>query len=143
MPLHLIKLSVGSDSVADHEAWVEERVRERVIKGESARWRHVTRMVPSRAAEIVDGGSLYWVIKGQVAARQRLLEIEPFVDVDGIGRCRLWMDPELVKVSPRPMRPFQGWRYLADKDAPEDLGASGAGAMPEALRRALGELGLL
>jgi hypothetical protein len=143
MPLHLIKLCVGEDSVASLEAWVEERVRERVAQGGPARSRHITRMVPTRAAEIVDGGSLYWVIRGQLAARQRILEIEPFVDADGIGRCRLWLDPAVIKVSPRPMRPFQGWRYLADKNAPADLGSSGAAAMPEQLRRELGELGLL
>ena len=143
MPLHLIKLCVGADSIADLEEWIEERVRERLARREAARSLHVTRMAPSRAAEIVGGGSLYWIIKGQLSARQRLIEIEPFVDADGIGRCRLWLDPKLVKVSPRPMRPFQGWRYFAAKDAPPDLGRSGAGRMPEELRRALGELGLL
>ena len=102
-------------------------------------------MAPKRAAELIDGGSLYWVIKGQLAARQRLLEVEPFVDADGVRRCRLWLDPEVTPVRPRPMRPFQGWRYFAPKDAPPDLDAAaeGAGAMPEELRRALGELGLL
>ena len=102
-------------------------------------------MVPSRALELVDGGSLYWVIKGQLAARQRLLEIEPFVGDDGIRRCRLWLDPDVAPIRPRPMRPFQGWRYLAEEYAPADLTAAGAGAadMPEELRRALGELGLL
>ena len=139
MPLHLIKLCVGADSIADLEEWVEQRVRER----KAPRSLHVTRMTPTRAAEIVDGGSLYWVIKGQLAARQQVLEIEPFVDTDGIGRCRLWLAPQVVKVAPRPFRAFQGWRYLQDKDAPYDLGASGAAEMPEELRRTLGELGLL
>ena len=143
MPLHLIKLCVGADSVADLEEWVGERVRERKAKREAPRSLHVTRMTPTRAAEIVDGGSLYWVIKGQLAARQQVLEIEPFVDTDGIGRCRLWLAPQVVKVAPRPFRAFQGWRYLQDKDAPYDLGASGAAEMPEELRRTLGELGLL
>jgi hypothetical protein len=145
MPLHLIKLCVGAESIADLEEWVAERVAERRRRGGSPRSQHVTRMVPTRAAELVDGGSLYWVIKGQLAARQRLIEIEPFVDKDGIGRCRLWLDPEVTPVRPRPMRPFQGWRYFAETDAPSDLAAAGAGAadMPEALRRELGELGLL
>jgi hypothetical protein len=142
LPLHLIKLCVGAESVADLEEWVEERVAERVASGEPPRSRHVTRMVPTRAAEIVDGGSLYWIIKGQLAARQRILEIEPFVDTDGIGRCRLWLGREVVKVAPRPFRAFQGWRYFQAKDAPPDLAAGGAD-MPEELRRALGELGLL
>ena len=102
-------------------------------------------MVPKRAAELVDGGSLYWVIKGLISARQRLTAIEPFVDKDGIGRCRLALEPKVVAVAPRPMRAFQGWRYFAAEDAPPDLAAAGAGAaaMPEELRRALGELGLL
>jgi hypothetical protein len=145
MPLHLIKLCVGAESIADLEEWVAERVAERVRRGGAPRSQHVTRMVPTRAAELVDGGSLYWIIKGQLSARQRLMEIEPFVDVDGVGRCRLWLDPEIVPVRPRPFRAFQGWRYFADKDAPPDLAAAGAGAadMPEELRRELGELGLL
>jgi hypothetical protein len=143
MPLHLIKLCVGAESIADLEEWIEERVRERVAQGGSRRSQHVTRMVPTRAAEIVGGGSLYWIIKGQLCARQRVLEIEPFLDVDGIGRCRIWLDPKVVKVAPRPFRAFQGWRYFSDNDAPADLGKSGAAQMPEELRRALGELGLL
>ena len=74
-----------------------------------------------------------------------MLGIEPFVDTDGVGRCRLWLAPEVVHVSPRPYRAFQGWRYLAPPDAPPDLAEAGRGAteMPEALRRELGELGLL
>ena len=102
-------------------------------------------MVPKRVEELTDGGSLYWVIKGQIAARQKLLEIRPFTDADGIGRCHLVLEPNVTPVHPRPCRPFQGWRYLAAKDAPPDLGkSSGAIAeMPEELRRELRELGLL
>jgi hypothetical protein len=145
MPLHMLKLCVGADSIADLEQWVSQRVAERLRVGGSRRSQHVTRMVPKRLAEILDGGSLYWVIKGQIAARQRLLEIEPFVDIDGVGRCRLWLEPEVVHVSPRPYRAFQGWRYFEAKDAPADLATIGEGveAMPEQLRRELGELGLL
>jgi hypothetical protein len=145
MALHLIKLCVGAESIADLEQWIAERVRKRVRSGGVSRSLHVTRMVPTRAAELVDGGSLYWVIKGQLSARQRLIEIEPFVDADGVGRCRLWLDRKVVPVRPRPYRAFQGWRYLAGKDAPPDLDKSGTGAadMPEELRRTLGELGLL
>ena len=73
---------------------------------------HVTRMVPKRDDEILAGGSLYWVIKGEIAAREKIIGIEPFRDKDGIGRCRIVMQPKVIAVSPRPMRPFQGWRYL-------------------------------
>ena len=145
MTLHLIKLCVGADSIADLEEWIAERMAERRRLGELQRHAHVTRMVPKRAEELVAGGSLYWVIRGQISARQRLLQVEPFVDAEGIGRCRLWLEPQVVAVAPRPMRAFQGWRYFADKDAPPDLEAVGAGAaaMPEELRRTLGALGLL
>ena len=145
MTLHLVKLCVGADSIADLEEWIAERMAERRRVGEFERHAHITRMTPRRAEELVNGGSLYWVIKGLISARQKLLEIDPFVDAAGIGRCRLWLEPRVVAVAPRPMRAFQGWRYFAGKDSPPDLDAAGVGAaaMPEALRRTLGELGLL
>jgi hypothetical protein len=85
------------------------------------------------------------VIRGEIAARQKLIGIEPFRDADGIGRCRLILQPKVYPVSPRPMRPFQGWRYLTEADAPPDLGkaAESIAAMPEPMRRELRELGLL
>ena len=143
MPLHLLKLCVGAESIKDLEDWVAERQGERRRRKEAAEHIHTTRMVPKRIAELRDGGSLYWVIKGQVAARQRLEGHEDFRDGDGIERCRLWLGRDLVSVACRPMRPFQGWRYLKESDAPADLDASGFAAMPETLRRELGALGLL
>jgi hypothetical protein len=102
-------------------------------------------MVPKRATELTDGGSLYWVIRGEVMCRQRIRDVRPFRDKDGIGRCGLVLDSKPVLVQPRPYRAFQGWRYLAVKDAPPDLDkvAKGAAAMPETLRRELRELGLM
>ena len=103
-------------------------------------------MAPKRAAELTDGGSLYWVIRGEIAAREKIVGIEPFRDKDGIGRCRIVMQPKVIAVSPRPMRPFQGWRYLKEDAVPPDLtktSASGLAAMPEPMRRELRELGLL
>jgi hypothetical protein len=144
MPLHLIKLCVGAESIEDLEQWIAERVAERKKRGEPPLSQHVTRMTPKRGADLLDGGSLYWVIRGHLSARQTLVGIEPFTDADGIGRCRLWLDPEVAPVSPRPFRPFQGWRYLKPADAPPDLGdRTGVARMPEALRRELSALGLL
>ena len=102
-------------------------------------------MVPKRAEEILGGGSLYWVIKGQLACRQVLVGIRPFTDREGIGRCHLVLEPKVVPVEPRPYRPFQGWRYLEHKDAPRDLtrGSGDLARMPESMRRALADLGLL
>jgi hypothetical protein len=102
-------------------------------------------MVPKRDVELLDGGSLYWVIKGEIAVREKLIAIEPFRDSEGINRCRLVMQPKVFTVAARPLRPFQGWRYLTDKDAPADLGKAAASieAMPEPMRRELRELGLL
>jgi len=102
-------------------------------------------MIPKRLDELMDGGSLYWVIKGQIAARQRLLEIRPFVDGEGISRCHLIVEPIVVPVMPRPHRPFQGWRYLNGHEAPADLTRKDAQIidMPETMRRELRDLGLL
>jgi hypothetical protein len=143
--LHLLKLCVGCDSIRDLEDWIEENRAHHRRLGRAYEQTHTTRMVPKRLDAIVDGGSLYWVIKGQIACRQRLTAIRPFTDSDGIGRCRLVIEPVVVAVEPRPCRPFQGWRYLDTKDAPRDLGrASGdLAAMPETLRRELVDLGLL
>ena len=145
MPLHLIKLAVGCDSVKELKARVAERARAARLGRKPLRHVHITRMTPKREAELLDGGSLYWVIRGEIAAREKLIGIEPFRDKEGINRCRLVMQPKVIAVMPRPMRAFQGWRYLTAKDAPPDLAAAALGVaeMPEQLRRELRELGLL
>ena len=145
MPLHLIKLCVGCDSVQDLREWIAEKLKDKKRRKQPLEHIHTTRMMPKRADELVDGGSLYWVIRGEVLCRQRLVAVRPFVDKDGIGRCRLVLEPRLVLTEPRPYRAFQGWRYLAVKDAPKDLAraAPGAAKMPEGLRRELRGLGLL
>jgi hypothetical protein len=145
MSLHLIKLCVGCESITDLEEWIEENRAVHRRLGRDYEQTHTTRMVPKRVSELLGGGSLYWVIKGQVAARQTLLDVRPFADGDGIGRCRLVLDPKVVAVEPRPYRPFQGWRYLVAKDAPRDIDgkAGDLAKMPEDMRRELAELGLL
>src|SRR5918998_1876841 len=145
MALHLIKLCVGCDSISDLEEWIEENRALHRRLGRDYEQTHTTRMVPKRIDALLDGGSLYWVIKGQVACRQRLLCVRPFTDGDGIGRCHLVLEPIVIPVRPRPCRPFQGWRYFGASVAPGDLAPGGGdlGAMPETLRRELVELGLL
>ena len=146
MPLHLIKLAVGCDSVRELKQWVAERMATAKKKGLPQRHIHITRMTPKREDDILAGGSLYWVIRGEVAAREKIIALEPFRDKDGIGRCRIVMQPKVIAVSPRPMRPFQGWRYLKPDSAPPDhdkISAKGVAAMPEPLRRELRDLGLL
>jgi hypothetical protein len=145
MPLHLIKLCVGCDSVADLEDWIKLKLKEKKKRGAKSEHIHTTRMVPKRAEELTAGGSLYWVIRGQIAVRERILAIRPFTDKDGINRCRVVLDGKLVLVEPRPRAAFQGWRYLEAKDAPRDLSraAPGAARMPEQMRRELQQLGLL
>jgi hypothetical protein len=145
MPLHLIKLCVGCDSISDLEEWIEENQAHYRRLGRAYEQTHTTRMVPKRMSELVGGGSLYWVIRGQVSCRQRLVAVRPFTDSGGIGRCHLVLEPSVVPVEPRPCRPFQGWRYLDGKVAPRDLGGQSGdlAEMPEGMRRALAELGLL
>ena len=145
MPLHLIKLCVGAESLGDLRQWMAERMAEARRSRAPLRHAHTTRMAPKRTQEILDGGSLYWVVKGLISARQRIVGLDPFMDKDGIGRCRIWLDGTVVAVAPRPMRAFQGWRYYPANDAPPDIGESGPGlaAMPEGMRRELASLGLL
>ena len=145
MPLHLVKLCVGCDSVADLEDWIGQKLKDKKKRGQKPEHIHTTRMVPKRADELTAGGSLYWVVRGQIACRERILAIRPFTDKDGIRRCRVVLDGKVVLVEPRPRSAFQGWRYLEAKDAPRDLSraAPGATKMPEQMRRELRELGLL
>jgi hypothetical protein len=144
MPLHILKLCVGCDSIEDLEEWIALKSAEARRAGRAPEHRHTTRMVPKRVEELLDGGSLYWVIRGNVQVRQRILDIRPFTDGDGIGRCRIVLDQQTVPTDWQPRRAFQGWRYLNPQDAPPDLG-SGAGLrdLPPELRRDLADLGLL
>ena len=137
MALHLLKLCVGVGEVDELRAWQERRL---ASGGEIF---HITRMVPRREAELLAGGSLYWVIKGRIQCRQRLLEIRTFTDGEGIRRCRLVLDRDLVLTRSQPRRAFQGWRYLDAKDAPRDLPAGSGDGLPAAMRAELAELGLL
>jgi hypothetical protein len=145
MPLHLIKLCVAVDTISELKEWIEQRLREKRRKRQPAEHIHTTRMFPTRKEELLDGGSLYWVIRGEIACRERLIDVRPFVDKEGVKRCRLVMDGKVVPVMPKPRGPFQGWRYLPANEAPADLAKSGKGVaqLPEALRRELRELGLL
>src|ERR1700758_5233770 len=128
MALHLIKLCVGCDSIADLEGWIKQKLKQKARHGQKVEHIHTTRMVPKRADELITGGSLYWVIRGQVTCRERILDIRPFTDKDGIGRCRVVLDGKLVLVEPRPRGAFQGWRYLQANEAPRDLARAAPGA---------------
>ncbi len=145
MSLNLIKLCVGCDSVDELRGWIRQRLRDKKARGLPREHVHTTRMVPKRAEELLDGGSLFWVIRGELCCRQSLKDLRVVRGKDGIQRCELVLEPKVVLVQPRPCRPFQGWRYLPGKEAPADLDAAAPGArmMPEPLRRELRELGLL
>ena len=142
--VNLVKLCVGADEVADLELWQDRRRAEATARGEAYRPTHVTRMWPKRADEVLAGGSLYWVFKGQILARQRIVALEPREGADGITRCAIVMEDEIVRTRAAPRRPFQGWRYLAPEDAPPDLpkGRAGEDDLPDELRLALAEIGL-
>jgi hypothetical protein len=147
MALHLIKLCVGAESIEDLASWQAERLQERRRAGEKRpNLFHRTFQSPKRRDELLDGGSLYWVIKGIVQVRQPLLDIAEGHKEDGTPCCLLILKNELIAVRPTPRRPFQGWRYLSQTEAPPDLkrgAASGITAMPPKLRKQLAELGLL
>lgn len=139
--LHLIKLCVG---VRDVE---HLRSLQRARLATDPPLRHRTRNVPRRSGELLAGGSLYWVIAGTLRVRQRLLDIVEVPQASGGPHCMLILDPHLVLVEPRQMKPFQGWRYLDPAAAPPDLptrrAATGTAQLPESLREALAALCLL
>ena len=135
--VNLLKLCVGAESVEDLTGWQADRF------GTGTPF-HVTRMWPKRADEVLAGGSLYWVFKGLVLCRQRIVGLEERLGADGISRCAILLDPQAVRVEPMPKRPFQGWRYLDPKDAPADLrpGREAEANLPRDLAAALAEIGL-
>lgn len=143
MPLHMVKLCVGVESLAQLKGRLDQ-LRGRCPEGVALEVAITTKSSPKRASEMA-GGSLYWVIKGQIVARQAILKIQ----TEGEGaasRCLLVLAGDLVEVSPRPRRAFQGWRYLEAGDAPADIGGGvteGLDEMPEELRQELASLGLL
>lgn len=107
--------------------------------------RHVTRSFPTRAEELLRGGSIYWVIQGEILCRQRILRLDTVSGDDGIRRCAIVLDPLLIRTTPTLKRPFQGWRYLAATDAPRDLPPSrdGEDTLPTALQSALTQIGVI
>jgi hypothetical protein len=135
MALNLVKLCVGIDSIEALLAW-----RQSVSRREPE-WRVRTRQTPKRAEELVDGGSIYRVIKGVILCRQQILRIDT-VGEGQASRCEIVVSPEIVRTAPAARRPFQGWRYLEAKDAPEDLfGEQDADAVPAELAMQLREIG--
>ena len=136
--LHLIKLCVGVDRIDQLTAWGREE------RGKGRTPVVHTRSTPKRSAELLDGGSLYWVIKGVILARQRIIGLEERVGTDGIARCAIRMDPVLVRTEAASRRPFQGWRYLPVAESPRDLPQARPreDALPHDLARALADIGL-
>ncbi len=144
MALHLLKLCVGIGSV-DHLAVAQAQRLERQRRaGETPRLRHITRNMPRRADEVLDGGSIYWVIKGFVRVRQRIVALEPVTTDKGV-RCAIILDPTLVETEYQPRRPHQGWRYLEPQDAPPDRRDASGGfeEAPAEMIEELRELGLI
>lgn len=139
--VHLIKLSVGTESIDQLIAWQKQRA----AQSPGGQYYHQTRMWPKREPEILNGGSIYWVIKGEISARQRILRLDEKIGSDGIRRCGIVLDPEVVPTVAALRRPFQGWRYLTPEDAPADLakGSNQEQSLPIELNRALAEIGVL
>lgn len=146
MTIHLIKLCVGADSIEDLAQWQASYRRFKTKGTAKPRVFHTTFQTPKRQTELLDGGSLYWVIKGLVQCRQRLTGFEDGTKEDGSPCCLLLLDAEIVPVRPVPRKAFQGWRYLDAADAPADLkGGPGDGiaALPPKMRKDLAALGLI
>lgn len=145
MTVHLIKLCVGCDTMSELAEWQVERLARLQQEGKTPELCHRTLQAPRRREEVLDGGSLYWVIKGFVLVRQRILDLRPDVKDDGTACCGIVLDPALVATRPQPRRAFQGWRYLEPADAPRDVKglADGPEDIPRDMREELRELRLI
>jgi hypothetical protein len=139
--VHLVKVSVGTENVEQLIDWQRHRSQQ-IVNGQ---YYHQTRMFPKRIDEILNGGSIYWVIKGAICARQRIIRLDEKIGADGIRRCGIVLDPEVIQTVSALKRPFQGWRYLTPTDAPADLpkGRAQEEPLPVELNRALAEIGVL
>lgn len=138
--VHMLKLSVGTEDVAGLAAWQATR-RAQTDDGLP---RHITRMWPKRGDEILNGGSIFWVIKGVILCRQPILRLDAYLSGDGIRRCAIVCKPGLIRVAATPKRAFQGWRYLPVSDAPQDLpkNRQGEDPLPPELSKALAAIGV-
>ena len=146
MPLHLIKLCVGCDSIEDLASWQAERLAQMKRDKQKPELFHRTFQMPKRREELLDGGSLYWVIKGVIQARQPVFDLREGTKDDGSPCALVMLEKTLVPVRPTPRRAFQGWRYLKADEAPADIKPGSRDQvveMPAKLRRDLAELGLL
>lgn len=145
MTVNLIKLAVGIDDV-EHLAEVQaKRLAARKLSGMAPELHHVTRSFPRRADEVLDGGSIYWVIRGVVRVRQRIVDLRETTNEAGKPACAIIYESKQFQTERRPFRAFQGWRYLDVADAPRDLAemADGAADLPDDLALELRSLGLL
>ena len=146
MTLHLVKLCVGAASIDELAQWQAANRSFKPKQGGPLRVFHTTFQTPKRHTELLHGGSLYWVIKGLIQARQRLTGLADGNKEDGSPCCLLLLDPEIVHVRPVPRKAFQGWRYFAADDAPPDLKVGtrdGLASLPPKMRKDLAALGLL
>lgn len=137
MTIHIVKLCVGVDSV-------DELIARQLLQLEHGdNPVHRTRMTPKRADEVLNGGSIYWVIRRAIRVRQKIVDIRQVQDAEGKGMCELVFSPDLVRTYAKPKRPFQGWRYLKPEQAPRDL-TSGEKALdiPASLDEALKQAGV-
>ncbi len=142
MAMHLQKLSVGSTGIDSLQDWQNTMVARRAARGLLPCHEHVTRMFPKQKEALLDGGSIYWVIKGVIQCRNKIIGLEETRNGQGLKACSILMDPELIPVQPQPRRAFQGWRYLKPEDAPPDLTTiEGAESLPPTLRNKLVEIG--
>jgi hypothetical protein len=144
--MHLIKLCVGIDSLEELVAWQAMRLDTMRRNDVPPELVHRTRQTPRQGEAVLKAGSLYWVIKGAIRARQRILDLREEVDGEGRGLCAIVLGHELIATRPHPRRPFQGWRYLKLEEAPADIGLASSLAaddMPEDMRVELAALALL
>ena len=146
MTVHLLKLCVGIEDV-EHLIRVQQaRMALAVETGKPCVVRHITRNTPRRANELLNGGSMYWVIRRAITVRQPIIGIKSLKKEDGRPVCVILLENKYIRTVPRQHRAFQGWRYLSNDDVPEDLNRNHLSLdseLPLQMTTELRELGLL
>ena len=144
MTVHLLRMAVQVESIAHLKQIQADRLHKQLAQGEAGLYTY-SRNIPKRADDLIDGGSIFWVIKRYIRVRQRILGIERHTNEEGRPYCAFQIEAEPIKVVPRRQKAFQGWRYLKPEDVPSDIGVSRSQAtdMPTEMANELRELGLI
>ena len=145
MYANFLRTGVGVESI-EHLYEIQHGHRQIKFNGENHAYLF-TRRTPTRANDLINGGSVYWIIKRQICARQTIADIQTLKDEDDKPFCHVIMNQQIYLTQPVAHKHIQGWRYLSPEKAPKDIGLftpnNRPDDIPPELAAELAEAGLL